>query len=319
MKIDLSELKGFLPFLLDRNRDGHTLAWCDFGSIPLTAPFFFNEVMQRSFMPNPRFISTAVDVLLRAEEIFAGLKPNGFIFHMSACGSTLLTNMLRAPDRNIALGEPNVLHNVLALSRGEPAYDVVKLFKGCVSALGQRRLGIEENYVIKFGSPITVFQPIIMRAFPDVPCVFLYRDPVEILVSNMANPFQQWLFESEVTGCNITTMTEVNTVLENCAAALRRTSHAFLDSIPERHLIANYSQFSRALIERVLDFFAMSASPSEIDQMLSAGKGHSHHPGATFEPDTQKKQRSASPKLRAVADKYLGELYHKLESMRVEL
>jgi hypothetical protein len=319
MKTDLCELKGFLPFLVDRDRDGHTLAWCDFGGVTLTAPFFFNEVMQRGFMPNPRFISTPVDVLLYAEEVFAGLKPNGFIFHMSACGSTLLTNMLRALDRNIALGEPNVLHNVLALSRSEPAYDVVKLFKGCVSALGQRRLGIEENYVIKFGSPITVFQPIITRAFPDVPCVFLYRDPVEVLVSNMANPFQQWLFEPEVTGCDMTTMTEVNTALENCAAALRRTSRAFLDSIPEKHLIANYSQFSRALLERVLDFFGTPASTSEIDRMWSAGKGHSHHPGTAFEPDSQKKQRSASPKLRAVADQYLGELYQELESMRDEL
>jgi len=135
----------------------------------------------------------------------------------------------------------------------------------------------------------------------------------------MNNPFQQWLFESEVTGCDITTMTEVNTALENCVAALRRTSQAFLDCLPDKHIIANYSQISRALLERVLDLFSISVSPSEIDRMLSAGKGHSHHPGAAFEPDSKKKQDRATPKLRAVADEYLGETYQRLESMRVEL
>jgi hypothetical protein len=319
MREDGSELKGFLPFQLIRSDDHNLLAWCKFDDMPLESPFFIRDIFRRAFLPNPQFVTTPVDALLEAEKSLHGLQPNGFIFHTSACGSTLLANMLRAVPRNISLGEPNVLYDLLALSRNQNGEDIVNLFRGGVSVLGQKRLGIEENYTIKFGSATTFFLPFINEAFPNVPRVFLYRDPVEVLASNMKTPTQEWLFETSITGLNGTVMTENNTVLENCAVALRRTIQAFLDHSNGNHMIVNYSQFSPMLLERILDFLNISASPSDVDLMLSVGKHHAHGRGGLFEPDTDKKQRFASGRLRAVADEYLGELYGKLEEMRIRL
>ena len=54
-----------------------------------------------------------------------------------------------------------------------------------VAAFGRRRGGRERHYFIKLDSWHTLALPLFRRAFPSVPWVFLYRDPVEVLVSQM--------------------------------------------------------------------------------------------------------------------------------------
>lgn len=227
--------------------------------------------------------------------------------------------MLRAVPGHLSLGEPNVLYDLLALSRTHDDDEATQLFRGGVHALGQKRMGVEAHYVIKFSSAATLFLPRIIAAFPDVPRVFLYRDPVEVLVSNMRTPTQEWIFEAEVTGLDSAAMTERNTALENCAAALRQTIESFINHSPGNHLIANYSQFSPQLLERILDLFRLTVSPAEMERMLAVGKTHAHGREAQFEPDAEKKQSLASAKLRAVAQECLGDLYNRLEAMRIRL
>ncbi|HEX8185203.1 MAG TPA: hypothetical protein VF747_10640 [Blastocatellia bacterium] len=315
----ISELRGFLPFQLMRRSASATLAWCSFRGVPLQEPFFIHDVYRRAFLPDPQFASTSLELLLESEEVLRGLKPNGFIFHMSSCGSTLLANMFRALPRNLSLGEPNVLSHLLACDGNEGGPQAAALFRNGVSALGQRRIGIEENYVIKFSSATTLFLPVIRKAFPDVPGVFLYRDPVEVLASNMKVPTQGWMFDAEVTGLDHRVMTEANTALENCAAALQHSIEAFLNDSDGNYMIANYSQFSPRLLERIIEFFGIRVAASEVDRMFSVGKHHAHRPGVEFDPDINEKRNAASPKVREVAQKYLGELYERLEEMRVRI
>lgn len=343
MREETARLRGFLPFQVIDSGEGKALAWCDFGDVRLEAPFFIRDIFRRAFLPNPRFVTTPLTALLDAEAELDGLRPDGFIFHMSACGSTLLANMLRAVPRHLSFGEPNVLYDLLALARSRSEDEAVALFRAAVGALGQRRLGVEERYIIKFGSATTLFLPLIGRAFPEVPRLFLYRDPVEVLVSNMRVPTQEWLFESAVTGLSCAAMTEEQTALENCAVALQRTIEAFLDDMnldgkddrnndankggkgggveraSGRHLLANYSQWSPPLVERVLSFFDLQVTPAEMEGMLAVGNGHAHGRQARFEPDTARKQSQASAKLRAVAATYLGDLYERLEALRIQL
>lgn len=316
---DISKIKGFLPFQLMGGGASATLAWCDFRDVPLQKPFFIHDVYHRAFLPDPQFALTSLDLLLEAEQVLRGLRPNGFIFHMSSCGSTLLANMLRALPRNLSLGEPNVLGSLLAFGGLQGGGRAADLFRNGVNALGQRRLGIEENYVIKFSSATTIFLPIIIQAFPDVPSVFLYRDPVEVLVSNMKVPTQVWVFDSEVTGLDSRVMTEVNSAVENCAVALQHSIEAFLSHSTGNHLIANYSQISPRLLERIIEFFGISVTSSELDRMLSVGKHHAHRPEVEFDPDMNQKREAASPKVREVAQKYLRELYERLEEIRIRI
>ena len=316
---DLAELKGFLPFQMVQYHGHPMVAWSDFRDTPLQEPFFAHDVFHRPFRPNPRFVLTPWEILLQNNDVLSGLKPSGFIFHTSSCGSTLITNMLRANPRIISLSEPNILYDILSRSAGQDPDLVAGFFRNVVLALGQKPLGTEEYLVIKFTSPATVFLPMIMRAFPDVPRVFLYRDPVEVLVANMRKPGQEWFYQESIIGLDNITLGEINTPLENCAIALQRKMESFLKHSDGNHLIANYSQLSPELFSRILKFFEISVSPSEMDLMLSVDGDHSHRRGTAFAPDSDQKQNAASQNLRDAANRYLGSLYQQLEALRIKL
>ena len=67
----------------------------------------------------------------------------------------------------------------------------IEWLRGVVSALGQPRLGTEKHLFIKFDAWKVLDLPLIRRAFPAVPWIFLYRDPVEVLTSQPGHGFNQ--------------------------------------------------------------------------------------------------------------------------------
>ena len=52
-----------------------------------------------------------------------------------------------------------------------------------VRAMGSATKG--KNVVLKLQSGLTPFADLFQRAFPDTPFVFLYRNPVEVMASNL--------------------------------------------------------------------------------------------------------------------------------------
>jgi hypothetical protein len=49
--------------------------------------------------------------------------------------------------------------------------------------MGRQRTSEQKAYFVKFTSYNVLFIDFIKAAFPDVPCLFLYREPGEVLVS----------------------------------------------------------------------------------------------------------------------------------------
>src|SRR5436189_1044106 len=66
------------------------------------------------------------------------------------------------------------------------------LIKAAISAFGQRRLGNENYLFVKFACTSSLQMSRLRRIFPTVPFVFLYRDPVEVMVSNL-HSVPQWM------------------------------------------------------------------------------------------------------------------------------
>jgi hypothetical protein len=72
-------------------RDGQLyLQWSFFGRQRLSQPFFEGDVQCSMFRPFNRLIRYATPISRLAEwlRLHPSLRPNGFIFHMSRCGST---------------------------------------------------------------------------------------------------------------------------------------------------------------------------------------------------------------------------------------
>ena len=119
--------------------------------------------------------------------------PAGFVFHMSRCGSTLVSQMLAAHREHIVISEAGPIDTVLQSHRRRPGIgdeQRIESLRGLLAAYGQPGCGSAQRLFVKFDSWSVLDLPLVARAFPDVPWVFVYRDPVEVLASTRTRPRQ---------------------------------------------------------------------------------------------------------------------------------
>src|SRR6185295_5078302 len=196
-----ADLKGLLPVdaVVVDGRPG--LWWMDMSGISLAEPFFQQTVERaKTDGNNRRELFTEFDVLLQLEKELDSVQPTGFIFHSSRCGSTLVSNACRAINNSIVLSEANAIDKLIVRFITDPGNIKTSLYsvflRGVVHALAQRRTGQEEHLFIKFGCCSFAQVEQIKRIWPNVPWLFLYRDPVETIVSNLKD-VPPWLLDND--------------------------------------------------------------------------------------------------------------------------
>src|SRR5829696_4836760 len=175
----------------------------EMSGVSLTEPFFQQTVERaKANGKNRGELFTEFDALLQVEQSLDSVEPTGFIFHSSRCGSTLVANACRAINGSIVLSEANPIEKLVARFITDVAEDGVKeslysvFLRGLVHALGQRRTGNEQHLFVKFACCSFAQIERIRRIWPQVPWIFLYRDPVEIIVSNLSN-VPPWLQDDD--------------------------------------------------------------------------------------------------------------------------
>ena len=174
-------LVGWTPVRVDGRGDSAVVDWCRTDGVPFDDPTF-DQTVQRCFRHPFRLLfrhRTDMEELRRFAETHPGLPPAGFVFHMSRCGSTLVSRMLAACPEHLVVAEAGPLDSVLRDETGQP----VRL-RWMMAALGQQRDARQRRLFVKFDSWSALHLPLVRRAFPDVPWLFLFRDPVEVLVSH---------------------------------------------------------------------------------------------------------------------------------------
>lgn len=151
-------------------------------------PFFdetisYCRAMQKSVS---RFESCSGTALLKADEITA-LRPSAFVFHVSRCGSTLLSQAIAQSENCISIAEAPLLDEILRCREHDPTIGNAQReqwFKGALSWMGQIRTGQESTYIVKLDSWHIHFYELLRKWFPEVPFFFLTRSPGEILASH---------------------------------------------------------------------------------------------------------------------------------------
>ena len=67
---------------------------------------------------------------------------------------------------------------------------------------------------------------------------------------------------------------------------------------------------------RILPHFGVACGAADRTAMTAAARYDAKTPGFEFEPDSGAKQRGATPIARAAAERWLGDLYRRLEVLR---
>ncbi len=309
------------------------LAWMDMTGVSLAEPFFQQTIDKlKAEHPGCHEVFTEFATLVQLETQFDSVSPSGFIFHSSRCGSTLVANACRALDGAIVLSEPPAVDKLIARfitdvdehRTKEALYSI--FLRAVVSALGQRRRDDERHLFLKFSCCSVSQIERIRRIWPNVPWVFLYRDPIETIVSNMQNR-PAWLQDEDhrvlasITG---TSPDEVAAMApeELCARSVGSffaTAFAAHRVANNRALLLNYNQLTLTEIARVLKFFGVSPATAEMENIARQTQKYSKAASGerAFVADTEAKQLAATDLVREMARRWAADSYQLLEQERL--
>ena len=112
------------------------------------------------------------------------ITPTAFVFHESRVGSTLVSNMLAANPRSLVFSESKPPVDALFhCPRCGNDQERGALFRSVVHLMGAS--APHDHLFFKFQSIVAQKMSIVLTAFPDVPWVFIYRAPVQTLMSHL--------------------------------------------------------------------------------------------------------------------------------------
>ena len=328
--VEVESLKGWLPVdaVVANERPG--ICWMDMRGVKLSEPFFQQTVerLRAEVRARPE-IFTEFDALIQLEKVSDSLKPSGFIFHSSRCGSTLVANACKSLENSIVISEAYAIDKLVSRFSSDGADGGIKellysiFVRGAVNALGQRTTGKERHFFVKFSSCSVAHLARIQRIWPDVPWLFVYRNPTETIVSNLSS-IPEWLEpgkEARLLADLIrTSVAEVISMgrEELCARAIARFYSIATQLANGNNLLLNYSQLSLPVLLSVIKFFNITPSTGEIEGMKRASQVYSKdtHSERAFIADSDTKQLVASPLVREMAERWSSEPYQLLEQKR---
>lgn len=323
LRPSLRRLSGWTPVELNWDGPRPKVRWCFTEGVDFTDPFFRQTIATCQREPFRLLFWRETDLETLGEFAWArpGLELAGLIFHLSRCGSTLVAQMLASLDSALVMSEPDPIDMVLraptAMSEPDVAGDWLRWM---MSALGQRRRTPQERFVVKLDAWALFQLPLIRRAFPDTPCVFVYRDPIEVLVSHLGHRGYHmvpgalplaWLGLSPREQCSLSPEAYCASVLAGlCRAAIPSARDGYLRLI-------NYESLPESVVEVVAPLFGFEMGPSERTGFASVAERNAKNPALPFVADSGEKQRSATPATLAAVAERVNSLYQALESIRL--
>jgi hypothetical protein len=230
-------------------------------------------------------------------------EPTGFIFHMSRCGSTLISRMLAAVERALVISEPEAVNDLLLPGPTKPVIDQKRWLRGVIRAFDKRPRGGAEWFFVKFSSWNVIEHRRIRAAFPRTPSLFVFREPVEVMVSALREPtgWLRWRTEPTLgpylTGLQPEELGQL-TDEEYCARVIARFCSCALvagESLMSLHPL-EYVSLPHAVWTDLPRVFGMKLSGSEVEAMraVSLTPAKDFTSQRAFQPDSQDKHQHAS-------------------------
>lgn len=316
----MSKPADWVPSTIRWSASGPRVEWCHLGALRFTDPFF-EQTLERAMMhPFNLLFAHRTPLVDLMKEAKPDLRLAGLIFHMSRCGSTVVTQMLAALTRNVVLSEPAPIDQILRIwdrLPDVPQPELVQCLRGMVAALGRRRRFEERDLFVKLDAWHILRLPLIRSAFPDVPWIFLYRDPVEVMASIAKwRPAQMFPGRINPALLGMEQSAPLAMPLDEYGARVLET--VYTAALQHRGgLLVQYGELPEAACGKVLDHFGLPYGQAELAAMRAAAQMDAKNPALRFQPDGEAKQRGASEEIRALAEKRLAPLYARLEALRL--
>jgi hypothetical protein len=317
--MELADLVRWTPIRIDFSGRVPVVDWADLTAERFVDPFFDQTVARWLSGPHATpLVRTGLEALV-ALDSEPSLEPAGMVFHLSRCGSTLVSRLLRTVPGVVVLAEPAPLNALLRLDPDlidEAA--LVRLVRLLVRALGRCRHGDEGHLVLKCTSWNIRRREILAAAFPETPWIWLQRDPVRVLASLFAEP-PGWLGlqgrphrAARLFGLDPAVVPAMSSV-EFAARVLG----AMLDAAatdPGGRLLIDYVDLPAAIWQRVAPHFGLEADAAAIERMIEESRFYSNDPESRIFTGDVPERRPATDAMRNVAERFAEPGYRALAS-----
>lgn len=316
--MDLSTLARWTPVALGLAPQGGSVDWGDLAGLRFAEPFFDQTVDRWAGGSEARLVRTDL-AALEALDGAPSLDPAALIFHLSRCGSTLVSRLLAQLPGTLVIVEPRPVNTLLI---ADPvtldACEAARLLRLLVRALGRRRFGDERHYVLKLSSWNVARLELFRRAFPGVPLIWVQRAPAEILASTQADPpgwsalsrmpAAQWLFgipaaEAATLDAAGFTARALATLLAAAEAAAELT-------------VVDYRDLPDAVWTRLAPAIGIASDAADIARLKEEARYNAKDPGRRLFAGDPTGRPSLPEPLRRFCAERLEPLYRALDARR---
>lgn len=313
-------LAGWTPVSFNSDTPVPSVDWGDLRQIRFSDPFFDQTVARWAGGPAPQLRRTDLDALALFDQS-PSLDPSAFIFHLSRCGSTLVSRLLAQVPGTLVVAEPGPLNDLLLADFVDETVQV-PLLRRMVRALGRIRFGDEARYVLKLSSWNITRADLFRRAFPATPIIWVQRNPVEVMASLFADP-PSWLKPASAPllapllfGINAEDMRRAGAEAY-CARALATLLGA-AGRLPEggSTLVVDYAELPDAVGGAVADFLGLSLDAATEAKLAEEARFYSKTATPRLFTGDAPERRIIAPSVQALAAEWLDPLYHALAERR---
>ncbi|MDO7843149.1 sulfotransferase family protein [Sphingomonas immobilis] len=287
---------------------GPLVVWAHFAGAPLAEPFFEDSRRRAVRRPFNRWLAQRTPLADLAATMPPGLRePDGFVFHLSRCGSTLVAQMIAALPDAVVVSEAPILDEIVQLTHTHPDLPEafrIDLLRAMAAALGRGGAG---PIVFKLDSWHAMALPLFRKAFPAAPWVFLYRDLAEIIVSQMrirGSQMVQGMTPYDLYGIDTGVLLPPE---EYCARVLGRICEAVSAYGDDAGLTIDYADLPGAVEQAILPHLGITTDAAGLAAMRAAAARDAKQPQQSFTDDRAAKQAEVSDAIRA-AVRGLGDI-----------
>lgn len=312
------------------------IIWLDVGGDPFKE-WKFRHTIQNLMKHQKDSIcfTTDLKVLTMMDSILQdSLAPEGFVFHASKCGSTLMSKALTQPERHLVISEATPLHENFWQVLTNDWHDAVELtdenlamVRNLILAMGRRRRPNYAHYFVRFRSWNVAFAQVIQHAFPDTPRLFMYRNPMEILTSILNKPTTGLprLIDSGaaafITGHSTEQLKDMD-ALHYFTSFYKQYMQLGLTQMQHNTRHLNYQQLTKQNLPHILQHsFGYTSTGDNLALMQAQFDTYSKDNGGKtrFSSDTREKQKLITPAIRQISEQHLMQGYRALDESDLNL
>ena len=311
-------LKNCLPYKLVQ-LEGQTLCrWLVIDRKNFIEPFFEETIsgyMEEKANSSRFKCVSSLEVIPEWADHLDCIEPTAFIFHVSRCGSTLISQLLSLLDENIVLSEVPFFDSLLRDSGILPEKtNRSQLLQAAIRFYGAKRQKKQSRVFIKTDSWHILYYSQLRAIYPTVPFILLYRDPGEVIRSQQKRRGMQavpGMIEPSLFGFTDEVMNALS-LDDYIIKVLEKYFTCFITIAKEDPLAfpVNYNEGPMAIMEKLAGIISMPINQPYIDEIRKRSLYHAKYPANVF----QEEQKLTN---LVFGNKDLLDLYHSLEALRV--